>query len=446
MAFSLAQLIDQIRSIRFSNVDRSLIRQHLLDTIASAFIGYRNPAFQGLIRLCPRVKVGCSWPGSGKERVHPLDGAMIWAFAIHGSVFEDGSREGACHPGAVVIPTIIALSDGKDWEQVDRAIVAGYEVMVRLARSGNPEFTRRGFHPTALIAPFGAAATASFLLGYDPFKTQNALCLAALGGAGLMASFRSGETQPLQVAWSVRSGIVAAMMAGMGCSGYPKIIEEGFYPAYLGSQPHIPVDQPLEFQYALKGSYLKPYPGCRHVHPSIDALGEILKEKEIDRSQIQKIQVRTYKIAVETEIHDLNRRGDAYFNIPYALAARMILGKSDWEAFDEKHFKNESLVEIMKKVNLMVDPEVEGQYPRQRGAIVEISLKNGTVFSGKVNHPLGEPENPLPSSVTLEKFRKAARKFLSKRTMERMETLLDVAGLTESAKDLFDTLGQTVHS
>jgi 2-methylcitrate dehydratase PrpD len=446
MAFYLAQLIEQIRSIRFSNEDRWLIRQHLLDTIASAFIGFRSPAFQGLSSLCPRVRDGCSWPGSGKERVHPFDGAMIWAFAIHSSVFEDGSREGACHPAAVVIPTIIALSKGKDWEQVDRAIVAGYEVMVRLARSGNPEFTRRGFHPTAIIAPFGAAATASFLLGYDPFKTQNALCLAALGGAGLMASFRSGETQPLQVSGSARSGIVAAMMAGIGCSGYPKILEEGFYPAYLGSQPHIPINQPLEFEYAIKGSYLKPYPGCRHVHPSLDALGEILKEKKIAPSQMQKIQVRTYKIAVETEIHDLHRRGDAYFNIPYALAARMILGKSDWEAFDEKHFQNESLIEIMKKVNIMVDPEVESQYPGQRGSIVEIYLKDGKVFSGKVNHPWGEPENPLPSSITLEKFRNTAGKFLSQRTIERMETLLDVAGVTESAKNLFDTLGESAHS
>ena len=439
----LAKLIEQIRSVRLSPEDRLIIRQHLLDAIGSAFIGYQNPAFQSFIGLCARAQAGCSWPGSGRERVNSLDGAMVWAFLINSSVFEDGSREGACHPGAVIIPVIIALSEGKDWERIDRAIVAGYEVMVRLARSGNPEFTRRGFHPTAVIAPFGAAATACFLLDYDPGKTQDALCLAALGGAGLMASFRSGETQPLQVAWSVRNGMAATMMAGMDSRGYPRIFEEGFYPAYLGSQPHIPVDRPLEFAYAFRGCYLKPYPGCRHIHPCMDALGEILKEKEIDPAQIRTIQVRTYKIAVETEIHDLNRRGDAYFNIPYALAARIILGKSDWEAFDEKHFKNENLLEVMKKVKVNIDPEIESQYPWQRGAIVEISLKDGTVLRGKMRHALGEPENPLSSAVTLEKFREAAGKFLSKRSMERVASLLDVASLTESAKTLFDTLGET---
>lgn len=445
IALYLAQLVEQIRSTRFSDEDLLIIRQHLLDAIASAFVGCRNPAFKDFIQPCPKMKNGCAWPGSDKKRAHSLDAAMIWAFAINRSVFEDGSREGACHPGAAVIPTIIALSDRKDWNQIDRAIVAGYEVMVRLARSGNPEFTRRGFHPTAIVAPFGAAAAASSLLGYDLSKVQNALCLAAMGGAGMMVSFRSGETQPAQVAWSVRNGVAAAMMAGAGHSGFPRIIEEGFYPAHLGGQLLIPVDQPLDYEYAFKGSYLKPYPGCRHVHPSIDALARILKENKIDSSQIEHIRVRTYQIAVETEIHDLRTRGDAYFNIPYALAARIVLGKSDWEAFDEKHFKNERLIDLMKKVNVVIDPDVEKLYPRQRGSIVEIYTRGGKILYGKVSHPLGEPENPLSPSITLEKFRTTAGNFLKKKTLARVETLLNVSGLAESPKALFDALGETVH-
>jgi 2-methylcitrate dehydratase PrpD len=242
----------------------------------------------------------------------------------------------------------------------------------------------------------------------------------------------------------VRSGLAAARMAGMGAEGYPKILEEGFYPAYLGSQPHIPIDQPLEFEYAIQGCYLKAYPGCRHVHPSIDAFDKILQERAVDFSRVEKIQVRTYRVAVETEIHDIHSRGDAYFNIPYALAARAILGKTDWDAFGEDHFKNESLRVVMKKVNVMVDPDWESQYPRQRGAGVEVALQDGTVFSAKVNYALGEPENPLPPARTLEKLRSTAGKFLSPRMMERMESLLDAAGINESPKSLFDALGESV--
>lgn len=442
LACFLAELIGQIESASFSDEDRAVVHQHMLDAIAAAFIGFRNKAFDDLTKLCPKISKGCAWPGGGPSRVHPLDGGMIWAYAINASVFEDGSREGAVHPAAGVIPVVIALSDGKSWEIIDKAIIAGYEVMVRLGRGGNPEFTRRGFHPTAITAPFGAAAAASLLLGHNLVMTQNALCMAALSSAGLMSSFRSGETQPLQVAWSVRSGIAAAMMAQAGHSGYARIIEEGFYPAYLGNPPNPPIEKPLEYAYAVKGSYMKPYICCRHLHPSIDALAEILKEKDIDPSQIEKIRVRTYKIAVETEIDHLNERGDSYFNIPYALAARIVLGKSDWDAFDEKHFTNERLIEVMKKVSLLIDPGIEAQYPNQRGSIVEVYTADGNIHRGKVSYPLGEPENPLPLVFTRQKFRDAAGAFLSKKTLDRVESMLDISKLTESASALFEALSE----
>jgi len=444
IALYLAQLLQQIRSTRFSDKDRRILRQHMLDAFAAAFIGSRGKVFQDLTQLCPKTSKGGVWPASGPNRANVLDAGMLWAFAINASVFEDGSREGACHPAAAVISTAIALSGGKSWEAIDKAAIAGYDVMVRLARGGNPEFTRKGFHPTAIAAPFGAAATASLLFGHDLLKTQNALCLAALGSAGLMASFQSGETQPLQLGWSVRCGISAAMMAGAGHSGYDRIIEDGFYPSYLGKTPEIPTDQPLENEYAFQGSYLKPYPGCRHVHPSIDALVEILKTNQISLSQIKKIEVRTYKIAVETEIHSLSKRGDAYFNIPYALAARMVLGRNDWDAFDEKHFKNEQIVQLMKKIKVDVDPKIESHYPNQRGAIVEVVVGKGKAFYGEVSHPLGEPENPLPSSMTLEKFRQATGAFLSKRSLDRIETILDVEDLTDSPEILAEILSENI--
>ena len=444
VAHYLAQLIHRIGSETFSDEDRLIVRQHMLDALASAFIGCRGKAFEDLAWLCARVKEGCAWPGCGPERTNPMDGAMLWAFAINASVFEDGSREGACHPAAVVMPAIIALSGGKTWEHIDKALIAGYDVMVRLARGGNPEFTQKGHHPTSITAPFGAAAAASYLLGYDLSVTQNALCLAALGSSGLMSAFRSGSTQPLQVALSVRSGILAAMMAGAGQPGYARIIEDGFYPAYLGHDPDPPLDRDFEQIYAIKGSYLKPYPGCRHLHPSIDAFVKILNENDLALAQIEKIHVRTYRAAVEGEIHDIKTRGDAYFNIPYALAARTVLGKNDFDAFDEKHFTNEHITSLMKKIKVSIDPDVDRLYPGQRGSVVEVHTVGSDTFYGKVTHPGGEPENPLPVSVTREKFRDAAGAFLSKKGMDRIESILDISGPAEPAEGLFEAVSENM--
>jgi len=442
----LAELVSRISITSFSEKERSIVRKHMLDAVGAAFIGSRLEMFQDFIKLCPRTKEGCPWPGSGSERLTPIDAGMVWAYAIHSSVFEDGSREGACHPAAAVMPAIIALSEGKDWQLIDKSAIAAYDVMVRLARSGNPRFTVKGFHPTSITAPFGAAAAASVLLGYNVSQTESALCLAALGSAGLMCAFKAGQTQPLQVAWAVRSGIFSAIMAGKGFSGYSRIIEEGFYPAFLGAEPDPTVDYPLECEYAIQGCYLKPYPGCRHLHPSIDAFGKIMDETKINSTEIEGIDVGTYKVAVETEIEKIDKRGDAYFNIAYALAARAVLGKNDWDTFDEKHFTNEHLIKLMKKVKVYVDPEIDSIYPNKRGSIVEVHTVDGNNFYSKVLQSLGEPENPLSHSIIRDKFRYAAGPFLSKKSIERMENLLHVLEPGGSAGSLFQVVCENAHA
>lgn len=421
----LANLVNQIRSSSLSHEERVIVRRHILDSIATAYIGCRNAIFHDMVALCGMTPKGDPGSGISAEGNSPPDAAMLWAYAINGSVFEGGSREGACHPAAAAVSTFIAYSAGKTWDDIDKAVVAGYEVMVRLARSGNPGFTEKGFHPTSIVAPCGAAAAASILFGYDVSKIQQSLCLAVMGSAGLMTSFRSGDTQPLQVAWAVRCGLIAALIAGAGHRGYPRIFEEGFYPAYLGHTPNPPVHEPLEYKYAIQGSYIKPYPGCRHVHPSIDALEEILKDRPINHERIQSIKVQTYKIAVETEIEPVRSRGDAYFNIPYALAARIILGDSDWDAFDEKHLNDERLLGLMRKIHVEMDPVIERAYPKQRGAAVTLKLSDGHVYHGRAVHPRGEPENPFPDALLKKKFRTAAAPFLSEESMDQVETILE---------------------
>ena len=106
----------------------------------------------------------------------------------------------------------------------------------------------------------------------------------------------------------------------------------------------------------------------------------------------------------------------------------------------QRHFKSARLLAFMKKVRVDVDPDVDKRYPKQRGATVEVLTQDGKVYTSRVPCPLGEPENPLPPSVTLEKFRVAAGNDLSKENMERIEGLLNVPDPSESADRLFGAL------
>jgi 2-methylcitrate dehydratase PrpD len=402
IAAYLAQLVLDIRSNAVLPESRDLVRQHLMDSVAAAFIGVKNPVFKGLVdltSLCGNTGGQC---GTTVPMMQEL--AKLWAFAINGSVSEDGSREGACHPAAAIMPVVLAFSRDKSWDLIDKAVIAGYDVMVRMARSGNPQFARKGFHATAITAPFGAAATLAQLLEYDLSTTQHALCLAAMGGSGLMASFKQGSTQPLQVSWGVGNGVAAALLAGQGHAGFAKVIEDGFLPAYLGSAENYSIAHDLENELAISGCYLKPYPGCRHMHSSLYAFDALAQTEAIEPGEIEKISIGTYRVAVDTAITTLNSRGDAYFNAPYAVAARAVLGKSTYDAFDERHFGNAAITSLMKKTTVSVDPEIEGLYPRQRGARLEVTLRSGRTLSHTVQHPLGEPENPVSLSSTKDKM------------------------------------------
>ena len=422
IASYLSQLVLDIRAGEVLPDAGNHVRQHLMDSVAAAFIGGKSLVFKDLAALASFNGRVVNQPDPAIKMYQEL--AKLWAFAINGSVSEDGSREGACHPAAAVMPVVLAFSQGKSWDVIEKAVIAGYDVMIRMARCGNPQFARKGFHATAITAPFGAAATFSQLMEYDLATTQNALCLAAMGGSGLMSSFKLGSTQPLQVAWGVGNGVTAALLAGRGHAGYSKIIEEGFLPAYLDYVGSYSVAQDLENDFAITGCYLKPYPGCRHMHSSLYAFDALTQMETINYEEIDKIVIGTYRVAVDTGISTLSSRGDAYFNVPYAIAARSVLGKSTYDTFDEKHFSNNSIVALMKNITVSVDPEIEAQYPRQRGAKLEITLLSGRSLSHTVHYPLGEPENPVSLSSTKEKMFDAIGDKLTVGEKENMANIL----------------------
>lgn len=395
------------------------VRQHLLDAVASAFIGCRSQIFRDLA-------ASVSNPGSAALPAR-ADLAMLWGFAINGSVSEDGSREGACHPAAAVMPVVMAFGEGMPISRIEQAVVAGYDVMIRIARAGNPLFARKGFHGTAVTAPFGAATALAVLKGFEADKTAGAIRVAAQGGSGLMAAFRSGPSQPLQVAWGVRNGVAAALLAASGHGGYRYILEEGFFPAYLEKGGDEKVMEPLEKLHAIESCYLKPYPGCRHMHASLEAFSTVMEQSAASHENISSISVKTYRVALETGIRTLGSRGDAYFNIPYAIAARAVLGEAVYDSFDERHFDNPAIVRLLGLISEQVDEEIEALYPGQRGARVEVTFADGRTLSHRVSYPLGEPESPLSADVTREKFISCTSGVLTATEQKKTLRLLDAA-------------------
>ena len=418
--------------------------QHFLDTLAALIVGIRVGSFEALTRSIQAGSGAVPIPGT-EGKFSQIDAGAIVGYQTNASVYEDGSRYGACHPAAGVFPALWALGQNVTLFELIQAMVGGYEAMVCIASLGNPSFTQRGFHPTGLCAPFGAAAAAGVLLRFDKEKMVRALTLSASGSCGLMQAFQEETTQPLHVSHAVRAGLIAALMAKEGFSGDESILERGFFPAYLG---HAPQNSITDYHYfgdrwAIENAYLKPYPGCRHLHPALDAIDQLLTQHDISPQEIDAIEVETYRVAVETEIHQVRSRGDAYFNMPFALSVRIILGRADWDAFDVRHLENPEVKRLINTVQVSIAQEIDRAYPKKRGAKVTLKLKNGRSFTAFQPLPRGEPELPISFDETAEKFRREAEGYIGKKDID--DIISKLRATEGGASEIFEILSKPFH-
>ncbi|MEK9971722.1 MAG: MmgE/PrpD family protein, partial [Ferrovibrio sp.] len=94
---------------------------------------------------------------------------------------------------------------------------------------------------------------------------------------------------------AAEAGLLAADLASRGFSGPPKILEgdKGFFKATCADpQPDRLLSNP-DAPWQLRLTSIKPWPSCRHTHPTIDA-GLSLAPR-IGNRKIERIRVATYQ-------------------------------------------------------------------------------------------------------------------------------------------------------
>jgi len=97
-----------------------------------------------------------SWTGTGpsriigaRERRRPEAAAMINGTAAHGEDFDNTFEGCPVHPGAVVVPAVLAVAEaeGRTGPDVLRGLAAGHELMCRLGLAAGGPRTRRASIP-----------------------------------------------------------------------------------------------------------------------------------------------------------------------------------------------------------------------------------------------------------------------------------------------------------
>jgi MmgE/PrpD N-terminal domain len=104
------------------------------------------------------------------------------------------------------------------------AYVAGYETWAELAWRDPGHHHRKGWHPTGIFGPIGAAAACASPRRLDAEHASNALALAGSQSSGVMANFGT-MTAPFRAGRSAHSGLITARLAEVGFTASPDAIE-----------------------------------------------------------------------------------------------------------------------------------------------------------------------------------------------------------------------------
>ncbi|OEC86459.1 MULTISPECIES: MmgE/PrpD family protein [Methanobacterium] len=338
----------------------------------------------------------------GHKKANILDSALANGIAAHCLDLDDGHRFAQMHPGACVIPAALSTCEAsnKNGKEFINSIIAGYEVAISLGILVNPEHRNKGFHSTGTCGTFGATAAACYALNLDKKETLNALGLAGTQAAGLLESDHSGSMgKHLHAGKAAHTGVLSALLAKKGFTGASSIIDgkEGFISAMVNGDIK---NKKLEIgNFHIQDVYFKKYPVCRHLHSTIDAAFCILNKNSIETDDIQKIIVKTYKIAANHDNYDPKTKEAIRQSLPVSLAIAVRNGNlslDDLKTDDE-------IAKISSKIVTECDENLDESYPYKRSSNVIIQTEDHS-YSECVDLPKGEPENQFTLNELMEKF------------------------------------------
>jgi 2-methylcitrate dehydratase PrpD len=326
--------------------------------------------------------------------------ALINGTAAHTTEVDDIFRDAIFHPGAPTIPAALALAQslGASGAQFLRAVVVGYEVSTRIgAAMGRAHY--RYWHNTGTIGSFGAAAAAAELLELDEARFAHALSTVATFAAALQQAFRDDSmSKPLHAGRAAEAGVTAALAARAGVTGAPDVLEgEAGFGRAMGAGPDWQrALASLGREFNITRMTFKNHTCCGHTFAAIDGALALREKMGVAARDIAKVTVGTYAPALEVAGFDEpNTAAEGQFSLKYVVATALTHGSVRLAAFAAERLHDSATRDLMRRVEVSVDPQLDAAFPAQRAARVSIATRDGRREEHLQPTRVGDPEAPL---------------------------------------------------
>jgi 2-methylcitrate dehydratase PrpD len=326
--------------------------------------------------------------------------ALINGSAAHTVEVDDIFRDGIYHPGAPTIPAALALAQARraSGEAFLRAVIVGYEISTRIgAAMGRAHY--KYWHNTGTIGCFGAAAAAAELLQLDTKRFAHALATVATFSAGLQQAFRMDSmSKPLHAGHAAEAGVTAALAAAEGVIGSLDVIEgEAGYGRAMGDGPDWEKAlATLGRDFHITRMTFKNHACCGHTFAAIDGALAVQSQLGVAARDIERVRVGTYRAGLEVaHYEDPHTPAEARFSLKYVVASALAHGSVRLAAFEPPRLADALTREVMRRVDVAIDPELDATFPGQRAARVSIVARDGRRAEHLQPTRKGDPDAPL---------------------------------------------------
>jgi 2-methylcitrate dehydratase PrpD len=381
----------------------------------------------------------------GRENRAPAEvAALVNGALAHALDFDDVSHTMGGHPTIPALWSALAVAEaaGASGAELLRAYCIGVEIETAVARGVNFHHYDHGWHPTATLGTFGAAAAASAVHRLPAERFATALAYATATAAGIKASF-GRMTKPFQVGRAVQSGVLDAALARAGATAHLDAFEakQGFANVYDGAgnydlaQVTAHLGDPWDLHDP--GIAIKLHPCCGGTHAAVDC-GIALHHELGSAARI---------VRAEASIHrrryaHLDRPSpadplDAKFSLQHTVALALLHGVIRMDHFTDTAIRDPELVELRSRVTASpLPPDREG--PEHFAAEVRVVLDDGTERTTRFERPRGRTADTALTDLDIEtKFRACTDAVLDVAQQDRLieligrlEQLPDVSGIT----------------
>jgi 2-methylcitrate dehydratase PrpD len=447
------ELTDFLHALSIESVPRTVIdaaKWCLLDTLGCALFGASERWSQIMAEeMLAEASKGQSSIVGHRQTVAAPAAALCNGTAAHGFELDDHLDEAIVHPGAIIVSAALAAAEGVDaaGSRLLLGIILGYEMLDRVGRAMGVEPSRRGWHKTAVVGPLGAAVAAAVVMNLSADQISTAVGLACATASGTKA-FATGEgggmEKRMHAGRAAEAGVRMAQLAARGFTAPPTAVDGRFGLLEVISGQSARADllaANLGTHWGVEHVYVKVYPCCAWIQAAVQQLVALRGARPLKPPEIGNVRigVSSYAGQQNGSVTPRDTMG-AQFSIPYCAALALAGDPADPAMFAPDAIDDSARREIAKRVEIVVDPEMEAAYPRHYGARVELELANGERRGSKVLDPHGMPADPCTERERLDKFSRLASRVKSAQSITEIVRRVRSAERLRSAREIGELL------